>query len=619
MKRSGKMQWLRCAFALAVSLVCVAPGGAAPFEHSRGGTSSECCDVTGTYDLRFTVKIDPANHHAVLQLRDGRLVIARLSDDSYEVRGNRPPIIRATFDSLSLCTFPLANGVGTVAGFPNVTGRYKNVEVTGDDIRGLLELGVGGELPTGQPICYEFTGQRDPSVPDSGAAEVDLAVKFTLSLVKGAPANPVPGFFFGFGRGNTVGAGFGKFVYKPDGTGGFFPAGELPLSANHEPIASVALGRPGTDVQDIAIISRDQASGDAELNYFMQTVTGTFDRRQTLSLDASYDNGDAFIGAGDLNGDGTPEIVTASRTGRIDVLRYDRDAFTTLRILEAARPIALLPQFADVDGDGASDVVVVSPADMQSNEAQVQVLLGDGAGGLTPGPTTSVPYCLDTPFVDPFALADVNDDEFLDAVFGGLGGPCPTPNATPFVVVLLNRADQPGTFVPQTPFEVPAAAGTFSLALWKPPCAGALAVIANGGVFLGMGDGSFVDSGVRYSLDGVPPLAFHAGDDHCLTGIYFQNDLLTIQTRSLEPLVERPVISNVSVAGKTLVVEGSGFSTGSKILVDGVVYKTKADRATPSTTVFSKKALKKIPAGTPVTVQVQRPDGVVSEGITFQR
>lgn len=627
MTRKNRMLWSWCLLAAIVSLVCVVPGGAAGSDQDRGPNPGGCCDKTGTFAVQFSVKIDPANHHAVIQLRDGRLVIVRLSDGTFEVRGNRSAIIRATTDlSSSSCGFPLANGSGTVAGFPNVTGRYKEVEVTGHEIGGLLELGVNGELPTGQAICYEFTGTRDPNVPDSGAAQVDLAVQFTLLLARNAPVKPPPGFIFGLGP-NVLGIGWGTFLYRGDGTGGLIPAGQLPLTDGLESVATSDLFRfeLGTDAYDsVSSALRHPVTGELLLNVHTQTQDGTFERTHEVPLSPEYNVGNVFIVAGDLTGDGASEIVTASELGRVDVFSNNEGTLAILQTLDVGSTIVgLLPVLADFNGDGSLDAVLLSREPGEPT-LYLNTFVGDGTGQMIPGPTTEFPLCVED-IVPPVVMdfGSLDGDGLLDLVVAMYGGACPEPGGEPFAVPLLNLSDQPGAFAPQTPFVIPGS-DTIQATLFTPPCAGTPALVANGGLYVGTGDGGFVDSGVRFALDGVPPVDVLAADVDLngvvdLTALYCNNDQLSIQTLSLDELAPRPVLTSVSVVGKNLVVQGSGFPAGSQILVDGVPYKTKADRASPDTKVTSKKALKKIRAGTPVTVQVRTPDGVVSEGRIFTR
>ncbi|HWO00319.1 MAG TPA: hypothetical protein VNS63_13740 [Blastocatellia bacterium] len=66
-----------------------------------------------------------------------------------------------------------------------------------------------------------------------------------------------------------------------------------------------------------------------------------------------------------------------------------------------------------------------------------------------------------------------------------------------------------------------------------------------------------------------------------------------------------PEILNARVNGKKLIVTGQNFAHGAVILVDGVAQKTKNDSDFPSTMLIAKKAGKKIPNNTVVSIQIQ--------------
>jgi Calx-beta domain-containing protein/beta-propeller repeat-containing protein len=80
-----------------------------------------------------------------------------------------------------------------------------------------------------------------------------------------------------------------------------------------------------------------------------------------------------------------------------------------------------------------------------------------------------------------------------------------------------------------------------------------------------------------------------------------------------------PTISNGMVNGKKLLVQGSGFDSGAKILLNGQQQKTASDEQSPSTTLIGKKAGKMIDSGQTVTLQVRNADGTLSNEFRFTR
>jgi hypothetical protein len=75
---------------------------------------------------------------------------------------------------------------------------------------------------------------------------------------------------------------------------------------------------------------------------------------------------------------------------------------------------------------------------------------------------------------------------------------------------------------------------------------------------------------------------------------------------------DSPKILNAQVQGKKLIVTGQNFAMGAVILVNGEPQKTKNDSDLPSTMLIAKKAGKKIPANTAVSIQIQS-DGSTSD------
>ena len=81
----------------------------------------------------------------------------------------------------------------------------------------------------------------------------------------------------------------------------------------------------------------------------------------------------------------------------------------------------------------------------------------------------------------------------------------------------------------------------------------------------------------------------------------------------------RPVVTAAEVSGKKLFVHGSLFQSGAVILINGEEQKTKNDPEASFATLIGKKAGKKIAPGQTVKVQVQNPDGGISDEFSLTR
>jgi hypothetical protein len=78
-----------------------------------------------------------------------------------------------------------------------------------------------------------------------------------------------------------------------------------------------------------------------------------------------------------------------------------------------------------------------------------------------------------------------------------------------------------------------------------------------------------------------------------------------------------PVITNLAIRGKKLVVIGENFDPGAVILFNGKIYKTTNDALAPATTLIAKKLGKRVKNGD--KIRVQNPDGNLSEEFTVER
>jgi hypothetical protein len=80
-----------------------------------------------------------------------------------------------------------------------------------------------------------------------------------------------------------------------------------------------------------------------------------------------------------------------------------------------------------------------------------------------------------------------------------------------------------------------------------------------------------------------------------------------------------PTISNATIEGKRLLVFGSGFDNGAKILMDGQGQKTANDDQNPTGALIGKKAGKNINQNQTVALQVRNSDGALSNELRFTR
>jgi hypothetical protein len=79
-------------------------------------------------------------------------------------------------------------------------------------------------------------------------------------------------------------------------------------------------------------------------------------------------------------------------------------------------------------------------------------------------------------------------------------------------------------------------------------------------------------------------------------------------------------LNRAEIQGKHLLVIGSGFDSGAKILLDGAVQKkTRNDDVNPTGALIGKKVGKKIARGQTVTLQVRNSDGTLSNQLIFTR
>ena len=173
-----------------------------------------------------------------------------------------------------------------------------------------------------------------------------------------------------------------------------FTAGTFP-----DAIAAGDLNRDGKP--DLAVIN-----GTTGMSVLLGKGDGRFGAPHTFAI-ADYGPNEKAIAIADLNGDGKPDIVTASDYGKISVLLGKGDGTFLPRRDYAAgsgRGLAI----ADLNGDHRPDIVV-------TDGDGVSVLLGKGGGRFLPAHS----YVADpSGTAISLALRDVNGDGKKDVIVG---------------------------------------------------------------------------------------------------------------------------------------------------------------------------------------------------------
>jgi hypothetical protein len=186
---------------------------------------------------------------------------------------------------------------------------------------------------------------------------------------------------------------------------------------------------------------------------------GGFSATQGTPIALDYQPGG--IAAGDVNGDGTPDLaVTKSERNEVEVYLGDgKGGFTR----GAGSPFADGPSsefftrsvdLLDVNEDGRLDIVTTN-----GRENTFSILRGNGRGGFAPGTPVKRPARADTRYT--FAFGDVNGDGHIDALISGRAG---DETSEPARIVIL-RGDGSGAFQDAArSFAVPASPQWMTLA-----------------------------------------------------------------------------------------------------------------------------------------------------------
>lgn len=197
-------------------------------------------------------------------------------------------------------------------------------------------------------------------------------------------------------------------LLRGDGGGGFRPFPDSPLTVDVDPHPH-AVRAADLDADGHADLVIDHRGAEGLL-ILRGTGDGTFESSGTVVPVG----GDPYRGmaVGDLNGDSALDLVTPNPDG-VGVLIGDNPgelAFTRDALATQAGPFAVA--LADVNADGALDVI----AALDEGASHVQVFLGDGQGAFREAAES--PFDL-APGGKQIATGDVNGDGAADAVIVG--------------------------------------------------------------------------------------------------------------------------------------------------------------------------------------------------------
>ncbi len=322
----------------------------------------------------------------------------------------------------------------------------------GTKVLGTAVAAPDGSFTLALDAPLAFAGTYDLSLQATDAAGNASAVLATTMAVRSGlafatPAQsptvlpggaPVPSLVLADWTGDGVADAllanpYGIGVRAGDGAGGFTASADILL-----PFAPSALA--------VADLDKD---GLRELVALDQAGTNLLSLRGDGSVLASLSVGTAIqgIALGDVNGDGTPDLLAVEAGGAVSLragLGDGKFAVATTVSAPDAAAIAL----ADITGDGIADLVVAGRM-----SATVAILAGDGAGTFTLGGTAT----LGAP-ASALVIADFNRDNRADlatlengaitlrlAATGGFGVPATlrTGVAGPLAVADLDGDTRP--------------------------------------------------------------------------------------------------------------------------------------------------------------------------------
>jgi len=267
----------------------------------------------------------------------------------------------------------------------------------GSTVTVMLSTGSGFTAAPGSPITVTH-----PAEMQAGLVNADAIPD--LVIIDDEPAQGVDNVYTLLGTGT---GGFGAPAAGPNisPAPGPFALGDVTGDGKLDMVyANVFVGTDTHEHRFTVLVGSGTGTWSAGNTYTESVIAG-----------AGTTNGPATLALGDMNGDGTLDVVLPNRvTNDVSVWlnqgsgSFTRAAGSPVPVGSAIWDLVL----ADLEGDGDLDALVAHP---DSPNSSVFVLLGNGAGGLaasTPIPITGMAsYYLDT--------TDFNGDGLVDLAVAG--------------------------------------------------------------------------------------------------------------------------------------------------------------------------------------------------------
>jgi len=237
----------------------------------------------------------------------------------------------------------------------------------------------------------------------------------------------------------------GIAVLLNDGVGGFSEAPTavpLPVGRNHFfDLALVDLTEDGAP--ELLVGDTDAAGSYTQLLVFQNNGGGMFTLLSSAgALSSQASAGPTAFAVGDVNGDGSPDVVVAMMGEAPAVFLNDGQGHFTLQLGTGGVPqqdivIPTHIALADFNNDGHPDIVLTAARQGLGQSSALQLFLNDGQGHFTDATATHLPHVSEG--IDALAIGDVTGDGNLDVLVG---------NHTGAVRVFLN--DGTGMFTEST-------------------------------------------------------------------------------------------------------------------------------------------------------------------------